>query len=94
MARSRRNQDSDISRIVGILLLEVLGALALLQLAGIARQERAELNRPASPTLNVATEQVAADPVQHEVYPYPEPVKFETEKTLPKILAGRYNGRW
>lgn len=43
MSKSRRKQDSEITKIVGILFLEFLGAILLLNLAGFAQQQRTQL---------------------------------------------------
>ena len=90
MAHSQRKQNSDISRIVGILLLEAIAAIALLSLAGVAREQRSQMDdfeasKNAEITLVEFTEP--------ERYSYPEPVDFESEKSLPKIALGRYNSR-
>jgi len=44
MSKSRRKQDSEITKIVGILFLELLGAILLLNLAGFAREQRTQLD--------------------------------------------------
>ena len=91
MSKSRRKQNSDITRIVGILFLEVIAAIALLNLVAVARQQRTQ-NVP-TPTV-VAPLVVLEDSAARDVYPYPEPIEFEAEKSLPKVAVGRYNDRW
>ena len=80
MANSRRNQDSDITRIIGILFLEVLAAIVLFNLAGIAQQQRTGMDRP------IRTEESKVVSVK--------PFDLGTEKSLPKVAIGRYNKRW
>ena len=68
MSKSRRKQNSDITRIVGILFLEVIAAIALLNLASFAQQQRTESDRPAA-AIAPAVELV--DSRVRDVYPYP-----------------------
>ena len=91
MARSRRKQNTDITRIVGILFLEFLAAIVLFNLVGFAQQQRTDLENPVAqdPPILSSIESNIRNP-----YPYPEPLNFNAEKTLPKIAAGRYNDRW
>lgn len=91
MSKSRRKQNSDISRIVGILFLEVIAAIALLNLASVARQQRTQ-NEPTPTVVRPAV--VLEDSPTRDVYPYPEPVNFGSGKSLPKVAVGRYNDRW
>ena len=87
MSKSRRKQESDISRIVGILFLELLGAILLLNLASIAEQERSQL----------APKQEQVQQLRPSVVQQPRPWSQQPElleKTLPKVAAGRYNARW
>jgi hypothetical protein len=49
MSKSRRKQESDITRIVGILFLELVGAIILLNLAQFAQQQRTQIEPPSSP---------------------------------------------
>ena len=89
MARSRRKQNTDITRIVGILFLEFLAAIVLFNLVGFAQQQRTDLDNP------VAKELPALSYVESSIrnpYPYPEPLNFNVEKSLPKVALGRYNG--
>lgn len=51
MSKSRRNDDSDLTRAVGILFLELVGAVVLINLAQFAHQEREELSQSAVPRL-------------------------------------------
>lgn len=50
MSKSRRKQESDITRIVGILFLELVGAILLLNLAHFAQQQRSQLE-PQTPQI-------------------------------------------
>jgi len=43
MSKSRRNEESDLSRIVGILFLELVAAIVLINLAQFAQQQRTDL---------------------------------------------------
>ena len=91
MSKSRRQQNTDITRIVGILFLEVIAAIALLNLASFAQQQRTESDRPAA-AIAPAVELV--DSRVRDVYPYPEPFDSSLEKSLPKVAVGRYNVGW
>ena len=87
MSKSRRKQESDISRIVGILFLELLGAILLLNLASIAEQERSQL----------APKQEQVQQLRPWLVQQPRPWSQQPElleKTLPKVAGGRYNARW
>ena len=88
MARSRRKQNTDITRIVGILFLEVLAAIVLFNLVGFAQRQRTELDNSVADDLPALSSVVSNI---REPYPYPESLNFNAEKSLPKIAAGRYN---
>ncbi len=91
MARSRATQNTDITRIVGILLLEVLAAIVLLNLAGVAQQQRTQMDVPNTDRRPTDASMESTD---REPYPYPEAYEIRSEKSLPKVAAGRYNDRW
>lgn len=90
MAQSRRKQNSDITRIVGILFLEALAAIALFSLAGVAREQRSQID---STEALQAPEITLVQHIEPERYSYPQPFNFESEKSLPKVALGRYNAR-
>lgn len=46
MSKSRRKQESDLTRIVGILFLELIAAIALLNLVQFAQQQRTQIEAP------------------------------------------------
>jgi hypothetical protein len=88
MATSRRKQNTDITRICGILFLEVLAAIVLFNLVGFAQLQRTELENPVTkdlPTMSSVESNI------REPYPYPESLNFSAEKSLPKVAVGRYN---
>ncbi|QEG24738.1 hypothetical protein [Mariniblastus fucicola] len=101
MSRTRRKQDSDITRIVGILFLEVLATILLLNLVSFANEQRTELDEPEfanRPPAALASNSYQSQP---SPYPYPEPafsraetLGFDGGKSVPKVAVGRYNGRW
>jgi len=91
MSKTRRKQNTDITRIVGILFLEVLAAILLLNLAPFAQQQRTQTE--GSATVVAPAVELAVSPVS-DVYPYPKPFDSVTEKTLPKVAVGRYNVGW
>ena len=95
MSTSRKKQNSNITRIVGILLLEAIGAIALLNLAAVARQERTQNEPTATPIPTVvAPTAVLTNSPARDVYPYPQPRDWSTGKSLPKVAVGRYNDGW
>jgi len=81
MSKSRRKQNTDITRIVGILFLEVLAAIVLLNLVAFAKQQRTQSH---STTSAVSP---AVDLAQSSS-------NFSREKSLPKVAVGRYNVGW
>jgi len=91
MSKSRRKQNTDITRIVGILFLEALAAFALLNLASFAHEQRTQSD--GAPAAIAATVELANSPA-NDVYPYPEPSELSGENSLPKVVIGRYNARW
>ena len=47
MSKSRRTDESDLSRIVGILILELVAGIVLINLAQYAQKQRTQLTPPA-----------------------------------------------
>ena len=50
MSKSRRNEESDLTRIVGILFLELVAGIVLINLAQFSQQQRSGQNHDARPT--------------------------------------------
>lgn len=83
MSNSLRKQNTDLTRIVGILFLEMIAALVLLNLAAFAQQQRTEADHePASIAPSTAKPFVLAASPQ------------TGRNSLPKVAVGRYNVDW
>lgn len=91
MSKSRRKQNTDITRIVGILFLEVLAAIVLLNLAAFAQQQRSESDRS---NIQAVPHIELADSAARDIYEYPNSIDLSNEKSLPKVAVGRYNVGW
>ena len=93
MTTSRKKQDRDITRIVGILFLEILAAMALLSFAGFAHQQRTGQADPHDSMTGSPT-RLSKSIVFSPTYLSGKSARSTVEKSLPRIEFGRYNSRW
>lgn len=96
MGASTRKQNTDLSRIIGILFLEILAAILLLNLAGFAKQQRTQLMPEQTEFIGmtqIRSHERTRDPHQ-KALKIEDSFNDRAEKSLPKLAAGRYNARW